>query len=628
MRLVFQRCLWLCLLLPIGSANALKTDAIKDLRYGAALYQFYQQDYFDALTELYIADHHGGIQGHGNDPELVRGGIQLSYGMHEEAQVIFTRLLAEADISTENRDLAWFYLGKLLHQRRYDSRAITALLNVGEALPEELRDQYKTTLALLLIRDKRAAEAETVLQALDEKSDWAPYGYYNLAVAYHRLGEFEKTVATLNKITQRKIYTHEALHLHDRAQLAKAHTHITLKQPEKAIAAFRSIAVEGVYGNRALLGLGWALLEQGDKQGALNVWSELEDRDVTDTDIQEALLAIPQVMEKLGAPVEALNAYRNSSQRFEQAKQRYAKLRTEVAKADFFDVLVSEEVSAQMGWFWQASDLPKHELSPYLRRLVAQNAFQEGLKNLRDLYFLRRNLNQWKRHSQTYDFVINTRREAYEKRLPNIEKAGSQQALATLSAEYQTLADKVALIEQQRDVVALANEEEVKLLQRLERAEATLQNLRGHRRYERYAERVARVKGALMWRLSYDYDERLWQVKKALKQTADQLAQSEVRYVSLRKAIATAPQSFTGYDSRIQRVKTEIDIALVKTHSLVDKQKLALQGLALAELDRQEQRIDQYLLLSRAAIARLYDEFNERQVAPESEAPSDEEGQQ
>src|SRR5690606_22880375 len=58
-------------------------NQVADLRYGVALYHYYQQDYLGALSELMVADARDGIQGHGDNPEIFVGGISLAFGMEK-----------------------------------------------------------------------------------------------------------------------------------------------------------------------------------------------------------------------------------------------------------------------------------------------------------------------------------------------------------------------------------------------------------------------------------------------------------------------------------------------------------------------------------------------------------------
>ena len=104
------------------AANDEPLSSVADLRYGATLFEYYQGHYFEALSELMIAEERGGIQGHSDNPKLIEGGINLSFGMEQTAGEIFNALLsadAEGNFSRplSVRNAAWFYLGKLRYLR-------------------------------------------------------------------------------------------------------------------------------------------------------------------------------------------------------------------------------------------------------------------------------------------------------------------------------------------------------------------------------------------------------------------------------------------------------------------------------------------------------------------------------
>ena len=70
------------------AAKVKPRSTVADLRYGVALYHYYQQDYMTALSELLVAKQRGGIQGHGDNPEIMEGGFALAYGIDNYAAAL------------------------------------------------------------------------------------------------------------------------------------------------------------------------------------------------------------------------------------------------------------------------------------------------------------------------------------------------------------------------------------------------------------------------------------------------------------------------------------------------------------------------------------------------------------
>ena len=119
---------------PVAVGDELPQRA-SDPAYGVALYEYYQGNAFEALTRLNVASAEGGIDGHGDHPALVEGGLMLSYGMTHEAGALFRELLDEnAAVAPGTRNQAWFYLGKVFYLEQDSTAARDAL----ERLDDEL----------------------------------------------------------------------------------------------------------------------------------------------------------------------------------------------------------------------------------------------------------------------------------------------------------------------------------------------------------------------------------------------------------------------------------------------------------------------------------------------------------
>ena len=74
-------------------AVSVKPQQVLDLHYGEVLFHFYQEDYFTAISHLMVAQQQNLLQHHRDESELLLGGLQLSYGMPDQAEQRFDRLL-------------------------------------------------------------------------------------------------------------------------------------------------------------------------------------------------------------------------------------------------------------------------------------------------------------------------------------------------------------------------------------------------------------------------------------------------------------------------------------------------------------------------------------------------------
>ncbi len=404
------------------AAAGLRADEkreVKDPHFGEVLFFFFQEDYFSALTRLMTAQHFGRVPHHGDEAELLRGGMLLSYGLHQEAGRIFQALI-DAGAPPPVRDRAWFYLAKIRYQRGYAAEAEDAIARVRGPLPGDLEDERLVLHAVLLLRRQQYPEAIAMLRRASRRSAWAAYGRYNLGVALIRAGERDAGVQLLDEIGREGARGEELAALRDKANVALAYAFLQNDAPARAEPYLERVRLNGLLSNKALLGLGWSHAALNEYERALAPWMELADRPMEDTAVQESLLAVPFALGKLGA-------YRQSLGRYERALDAYTR---EIARLDeaiaairrgaLVENILRENPGEESGWFWRVRQLPDTPESRYLAELLASHDFQEGLKSYRDLRFLARNLDAWTQSIGVYRDMLAPRRQGFAERLPRV----------------------------------------------------------------------------------------------------------------------------------------------------------------------------------------------------------------
>jgi tetratricopeptide (TPR) repeat protein len=139
-------------MLPRSATADDSTEAtvISDAHFGEVLFYFYQEDYFPAIVRLLAAQKQSQLENHGDESELLLGGMYLSYGHHLRAAEIFERLLADG-VEQEIRNRTWFFLAKIWHQRGYLAESQLALDKIDTELPEPLEAERHMLQAQLLI---------------------------------------------------------------------------------------------------------------------------------------------------------------------------------------------------------------------------------------------------------------------------------------------------------------------------------------------------------------------------------------------------------------------------------------------------------------------------------------------
>jgi len=294
---------------------------LRDLHYGEALYQLYQQNYFHAIVRLLSAKKQGYMEEYGDEPDLLLGGLYLAYGMPDEAESLFQRVLNRS-ASPQIHDKAWLQLAKTRYRRDQQAAAANAISQIGDALPKTAATERQVFQGLINLEQSDNNRALQSLADLPRKGEWSRYGRYNQAIALLRMNQVEAGLKILKELGSTKADSAEMKALRDRANLIRGYLLLEAKQPADAKAALQQIRLSSLATNQALLGVGWASLLQDDPQGALAPWQELASRDARDPAVLEVMLAIPYALSQLQADDQSLHYYREGIDRFSQELNR------------------------------------------------------------------------------------------------------------------------------------------------------------------------------------------------------------------------------------------------------------------------------------------------------------------
>ncbi len=595
------------LLPPAQSHAGDEPQVVRDLYYGEALYQFYQQNYYSAAVHLLTARERELLQHHDAEAQLLLGGIYLSYGLHDDAERLFMVLLDEKN-SPEVHDRAWFYLGKIRYYKGLYEEADVALWQVGKHLDPALNEELQTLKAnLLMAREKYAEAAESLAELADDgDEDQAWFARFNLGVALVRAGQVEEGMNLLDKVGQLRSGDEYLKALRDRANLALGYR--VLKQdPTRARHFLRRVRLNGPFSNKALLGMGWVALEQQQYKQALLPWTELSRRDRVDVAVFESLLAKGYAQELLQAYPQAMNSYRDAIDIYQKELKALDATRAAVSQGRLWDDLLKQVDGSEMGWFWEAELLPDTPEARYLPTLMAGHGFHEAIKNLRDLNFLRSKLARWEGDMPAYDHMLALRRQTYEDQLERLTPDETLARIEDISASRDIYAQELQHIDSDHDALALATEGEQKQIERLQGIEDRLRHLQDHRRIERYREQYRFFKGLLEYDIRTTYAARRWKVQKALRSLDKEFEATLAQQDSLQQARTLAPQRFEGLDQRIQVMHGRIGALKQALDATFAEQQRLLQAQVDEELDHLRDNLVDYLDRARFSLAHLQD---------------------
>ncbi len=613
-------CRWCILPLLFLSCSAFAEkplSSVADLRYGAALYEYYQGNYLDALTELMIAEQRGGIKGHGDNPKLIEGGISLSFGMEQKAGDIFSELLVadengEFSRPLEVRNAAWFYLGKLRYLRGDWDGTDESFKNIGGRFDPALLSELESLAINLSIRQNQLEKAEGDLARARYVDDMLPYLYYNLGNAYSRQQQYDKAIEYYNKLIEFPFSVNlavreEQLVLYDRALTAAGYAYVLQGQPEKAIEQFLQVRLDSPFSDRALLGYGWAAFDMEDYTIALKPWQELSRRSLVFATTQEAIIAVPYTYEKLRGNGEALQAYLSAEGAFEKEIARIDEVMAEIDELDLLAAFKIDETD-ERNWFLLDENAGVKPHLTYLTELFSLNRFQGAVQELRDLLNISAELDVWHEKLESYEYMLDIRQIYRDNRIADIQQRGLNENVEQLMVKRDVLDAEYKRIIAERDYFSLVKDDENELVSIVERMERNIDIVRrAGEPTDEYEEQLRRFKGLVTWQASYVFSEKSWELKRAIGELDGVILESLTDFDRFNRVVEEEPD-IAPYRRRIDAMQARLDVQLADINSAVEFAENELRGQVQNELASQKLRLQHYMSQARLSVARLYDE--------------------
>lgn len=605
-----MRPLLVLLVLIASAAYAAKNDeqsiVVENLQYGEVLFYFYQEDYFHAIVKLLAAQDQQQLGEHADEAELLLGGLYLSYGHHLEAAEIFKRMLAD-NVATDVRNRTWFFLAKIWYQRGYLDKSLEALSFIEGELPQNLQREALMLQAQILIDAGDYDRAIALLKNWQGKTEWASYAKFNVGVALVRSGRVAEARELLNDLGNLNPFNEELTSLRDKANLALGYALLQDGQPMAAKEPLQRVRLEGPFSNKALLGVGWADAEMDNYRRALVPWMELRGRDLLDSAVQESMLAIPYAMARLDAISQAADHYLNAIEAFHEETNRLDRTIAHIESGEMFDEFLSTDPLDGTGWYWQLEQLPQGPEARYLFHLLAKHEFQEGLKNYRDLNFLSRNLDGWQGSIEVYGNMLETRKQAYDERLPRVEDALARADLDGMVDEKLEFDSTLNNIEKSRDWLALATPSEFEMWGEISGLERTPALRAEIPEASEVRDKIKLLKGVLQWQLERDFQDRLWRIRRDLNDAGEALVATQRSRRQIDETMRSEPLRFEELSERVDGLGPRIEGMKMRVDDALARQRAFLQEIAVGELRAQKQRLDIYTVQARFALAAIYD---------------------
>lgn len=403
---------WLVLLLFAPLSVMANTD--KDLKYGTILFDYYQQDYFSALVGYEYAKATDDLQQNVSEARLLQGGMTLSYGLPDEAKLIFDELLEyETDSITANK--AWYYLAKLYYNKGEVNQAASSLARINGKVPNDIAEEFNYLATLINIKNKHLKTVEESLSSVSKNSPYEPYLIFNLAISQLRNEQIEASKRNLNNVIlyadQHK--EEEYLVLADRAKQAMAHIEIEQDNLIGAWQYLQNVRTTGLYSNRALLSYAWTAIKLKRNGQAVPALQALNKRSISIAEVQEAKVLLAHLYEQQGAKRSALKQYLFAQKAFSDGVDAIAKARKVIAGQRIPEEFVVnlDAMMDETDWYGSEPSLDYNKLTPFLIELMSSNPFHSVIKELRDLYAIRNNLTYWGRQAIEHQLIIQYRQQ-------------------------------------------------------------------------------------------------------------------------------------------------------------------------------------------------------------------------
>ena len=614
-----------CLLVatPALAAGTTPSNGLKDVYFGEALYHAFQGDWFQSISRLdtELGQHYGvdepeldTLQHHINQAEFNVGDFELGYRMHLRAGRAISRVI-DGKVEEPVRNDAIYRLARLYFQKDQPEDAQHALERISGKVPEKIRDDLEFLRGQVFMANGRFTEAAGILKELQGAKSLEGFAGYNLGIALLQEGKEQDGRQHLDRTGQILSDSPATLAIKDKANLVLGYKLLEENAGANAKLVLERVRLSGPLSNRALLGAGWADASLGKFDQALVPWSILARREVTDPAVQEALLAVPHAYGKLKVYGKAAVLYGEALDSFGKEIDKLVASITSVREGKFLQALVREELKQDADWVVKLRNLPETPETYYLLELMASHDFQESLKNYLDLNELLKKLAVWEGDLDAFEEIIKVRRAYYQPLLPEIDVAFRQlDSQIRLRQEQRERVEKrlhAMLVAPRPDYLASAQERIAgEELDRLEQALA----VNGAPAPEAIRERIGRLRGTLHWSIYTEYDQRLTDTFKHLSdlnQVVDRMQKQYHAFVRTRQA---ATQSYQGYDDVIGRQRARIASAREKVTALLPRQGNLLETMAVNELTKRRERLEQFQITARFAIADSYDRAQKAQA--------------
>ncbi len=588
-----------------------------ELTYGTVLFDYFQTEYSDALVTAMVADAQG-MRGEDSVRfELAEGSFAFADGMFDTAAETFAAIDSSELTPIDQQRLA-FHLAREYH-RRGDWSALDTQLSAID-LGETWRGKQKSHPEVEYMRADLAMargdfdSARAALALIPVDNAYHAYGLFNLGVALKNQDDDAATAAftALSEITAKDAETFDLV---QRAKLALAFLANQKESQADAARVLEQLPASGRYRDTALAAYGSLAMGQEEYELAARIWLTLKEQPYWTPSTAAARLGFPLSLENLASREMALQQYRRAERTFETRLTALTSLSSRAKDpawvrellATFSTPEVDEDTKADLmerwqaelghtDWLeWLASETVHGLLNDWRTLLDEQSWLEQVPQNLAALEEVA--AEQRRRGAQAkellYEDELLANRQALRTELQGLEASLTQLAGIAPSLDWNWMHE-------------LGTAEERKTLTRLRDMSELVAERFAEKDKAKWQARIDRLRGVMLWQQTVEHASRLQVLRRTVAEGHELLADVDERLVRVQGAeadfVAGVETNFLLLADRVDQVRAEVAAAVL------DREERLAQEIRRG-MRQEMQQVQQYLLVTRVAIARTADQL-------------------
>ncbi len=568
----------------IAKENQKQAEVISSLQWGEVLFYYFKGDKMNALIRLYARESRNQFQTNQTQADLLAAGLLLDLGLASKAQSRLEKIGNEQlDVTMKSR-LSLVMARVYFHGQNFEL-AQQWLDTVDEThLNESETARKKLMEAQLLFSFGKYSLAAKQLESIQSKGNLQYYALYNNGLSLLNVND---TIAQkqgrqlLQKVRSIEPIDQEQYALIDQATLALGLDALNSGYTTDAREYFKTIRLDGLVSNDALLLLGWAFAETQHFEEALTYWNRLSAKEtLLEPAVQEAWLAVPYAHQQLGDLNLATQGYERA---VEYQLQAQAQLTMMVKEKSWKHLLAKENNATTLSF-------PEG----IARQLIANPNFYNLLTKWQQLQELQLTLKNNLISLPTIALAIKENEARYIKKSAYVKEKITQNNYDKFFEDYKRLLKQFNVQKEKAIAEDILSTEDYQHWSKLQSVQGIIDNIPSEISDTKISS-FRLVDGVAKWKFHRQRDTNVWTTERALKGLSESLEQLTKQLQRLKLLVNKSGESSskdihrveelvkrgTRISQHMSELQNEIEQAMSEEfRKFVSKRQAALDNLA------------------------------------------------